>query len=588
MMSGGPYDIILENGVVFDGRGGPGKKRHVGIRGGRIVDVSDAPLAPGPMTQVVNADDAWVMPGFIDLHTHYDAEVELSPSLSESLRHGVTTVVMGSCSLSLAVGTPEDLADMFCRVEAIPYEVVRPLLDRNKTWEGHRDYFRHLEEIPLGPNVASFVGHSAIRAHVMGLERSLTKGARPTREEMTRMEDLLGEALDEGYLGMSIMTLRWDKIGGDRVFRSRPLPSTFASWSEYRRLTRHLRERGMVFQGVPNVTTKINVLLFLLQSVGLFRKTLKTTVISMMDLRGSRGLERIIGVISRFFNTVLRANFRWQALPEVFDLWADGIDLVVFEEFGAGAAALHLQDVTERQNLLRDPKYRDWFRRQWTSKLLPKAFHRNLDWSEILECPDASLVGKSFAEVARARGTSVVDVFLDLIATHGPKLRWYTVMANDRRPNLEWIVSHPDVLIGFSDAGAHLRNMAHYNFPLRMLKLVHDADKRGEPFMPIERAVYRLTGEIAEFLGIDAGRLEAGARADVVVVDPAGLTDEVDVAIEAPIEGFGSFRRLVRRNEKAVRAVLVGGKLAVDSGSVRPEVGKQRGFGTVLRARAAS
>ena len=420
----------------------------------------------------------------------------------------------------------------------------------------------------------------------MGLERSLTKGERPSPKEMTRMEDLLGEGLDEGYLGMSIMTLRWDKIGGDRLFRSRPLPSTFAPWSEYRRLTRHLRDRGLVFQGVPNVSTKINVLLFLAQSVGLFRKKLKTTVISMMDLRGSRGLPRIIGAISRFFNTVLRADFRWQALPEVFDLWADGIDLVVFEEFGAGAAALHLQDVTERADLLRDPKYRDWFRRQWTSKLLPKAFHRNLDWSEILECPDASLVGKSFAEVARARGTQVVDVFLDLIATYGAKLRWYTVMANDRRPTLEWIVSHPDVLIGFSDAGAHLRNMAHYNFPLRLLKLVHDAETRGEPFMPIERAVHRLTGEIADFLGLDAGHLEEGARADVVVVDPAGLTQEVDVAVEAPIEGFGSFRRLVRRNEKAVRAVLVGGKLAVESGAVRPEVGKQRGFGTVLRARA--
>src|SRR5262245_5375174 len=153
-MSPEPHDVIIENGLVFDGRGNPGKARHVGIRGGRVTDVSETPLAAGPMTRVVNADGAWVMPGFIDLHTHYDAEVELSPSLSESLRHGVTSVVMGSCSLSLAVGTAEDLADMFCRVEAIPYEVVRPLLDKNKTWDGHRDYFRHLEQIPLGPNVA--------------------------------------------------------------------------------------------------------------------------------------------------------------------------------------------------------------------------------------------------------------------------------------------------------------------------------------------------------------------------------------------------------------------------------------------------
>src|SRR2546430_11756968 len=104
------------------------------------------------------------MPGFIDLHTHYDAEIEVAPALAESVRHGVTTVVLGSCSLSLALGTPEDLADMFCRVEAIPYEIVRPLLEARKDWDGLTDYLEHLERLPLGPNVASFVGHSAVRA----------------------------------------------------------------------------------------------------------------------------------------------------------------------------------------------------------------------------------------------------------------------------------------------------------------------------------------------------------------------------------------------------------------------------------------
>jgi N-acyl-D-aspartate/D-glutamate deacylase len=269
----------------------------------------------------------------------------------------------------------------------------------------------------------------------------------------------------------------------------------------------------------------------------------------------------------------------------VFDLWADGLDLVVFAEFGAGAAALHLQDPADRARLLRDPVYRARFRKEWTSKLLPKAFHRDFNQSEILACPDERLVGKSFARIAEEEGREAVDVFLDLVAQHGAALRWYTVMANDRRAPLEHIVRHPDALIGFSDAGAHLRQMAHYNFPLRMLRLVKDAAQEGRAIMPMEQAVWRLTGEIGDWFGIEAGRLEIGRQADVVVLDPAGIDAEVDKALEAPMEGFEGIVRMVRRNERAVRVVLVNGRLAVRDGQVLPEVGMRRGFGRLLRAR---
>ncbi len=577
-------ELIIENGLVFDGLGSPPRSCHVGIQGGTVAALSEAPLPRTPATRVIDARGHWVMPGFIDFHTHYDAEVELAPSLSESVRHGVTTVVLGSCSLSLAVGTPEDLADMFCRVEAIPYGTVRSLLEERKSWSTLSEYLEHLDSLPLGPHVASFLGHSALRAHVMGLHRSLDHRERPSAEELSRMEALVREGLELGYLGLSIQTLKWDKMGGNRDIRSRPLPSTYARWSEYRHLTRLLRERGRVFQGVPNISTKVNVLLFLLESMGLFRKPLKTTIISMMDPRASRGIHRLVGVLSRTFNWLLGADFRWQALPEVFDLWADGIDLVVFEEFGAGAAALHLQDAASRVELLRDPAYRERFRRQWTSRWLPKAFHRDFNQSEILECPDERLVGKSFAQVAQEQGRHVVDVFLDLVATYGDKLRWFTVMANDRPQELDFICQHPDVLIGFSDAGAHLRNMAHYNFPLRLLRRVREAERRGQPFMSMERAVHRVTGEIGQWMGLDAGVLAQGKRADVVVVNPEGLDEQLDVATEAPMENFGGFVRLVRRNDAAVKAVLISGREAVQDGSVTSQLGRERGFGRVLRA----
>ena len=138
---------------------------------------------------------AWVMPGFIDIHTHYDAEVEVAPALSESLRHGVTTVTLGSCSLSLALGDADELSDMFCRVEALPDELVRPVLRKAKRWDGHRAYFDHLDALPLGPNVASFVGHSAVRAKVLGIERSLEPGVRPSASELAAMREHVREGL---------------------------------------------------------------------------------------------------------------------------------------------------------------------------------------------------------------------------------------------------------------------------------------------------------------------------------------------------------------------------------------------------------
>ncbi len=569
--------LILKGGTVFDGSGAPGLQRDVLVKDGSVAAVSETPLAV-PDAEVIDATGCWVTPGFIDLHTHYDAEVELLPGLTESLRHGVTTVALGSCSLSLAVGTPVNLADMFCRVEAIPRSVVLPLLEQKKSWDGPASYFDHLDSLPLGPNVASFLGHSTIRMAAMGVERSLTKSVKPTRDELGRMEKLLDEELDAGYMGLSIQTLPWDKMDGE-AFRSRPMPSVFARWSEYGALAKILRRRGKVLQGVPDLTTKVNVLLFFLISAGIFRRALKTTIISLMDVKSDRIAFRLAGALARFFNRFLRADFRMQALPEVFDLWADGIDLVVFEEFGAGTAALHLQDSVKRAELLRDPAYRERFKKEWRSRFMPRAFHRKLKHCKVLACPDAKLVGRTFTEIATERGLDEVDLFLDLVAEHGDALRWFTIMGNDRPHALEWIVNHPDILIGFSDAGAHLRNMAHYNFPLRLLRLARDSK-----CMTIERAVHRLTAEIADWLGLDAGRLAAGKRADLVVVDPAGLDASLEEVHEEPMPGFG-LARLVRRNDRAVRAVLVNGRVAWRDAAAAPGLGSERGFGRLLRAR---
>jgi N-acyl-D-aspartate/D-glutamate deacylase len=573
---------LIRGGTVFDGSGRDGVVSDVLVMGGRIAAIGPALPAPEG-ARIVDAAGAWVTPGFVDLHTHYDAELEIAPALSESVRHGITTVLVGSCGLSMAVGSPEDLADMFCRVEGVPRTEVLPLLERVKDWKDPPGYLEHLERLPLGPNVTSLLGHSAVRAHAMGLGPSLDRGVRPSADELAAMERMLEEALDAGYLGLSINTLPWDKMDGER-FRSRPTPSVFATWSEYRGLARVLRRRDAIFQGVPDLSTGLNVALFLAASAGIGREPLKTMIIALIDSKATRGIHRAAGHLIELCNRFLNARMRIQALPNPFDLWVDGLEVPVIEEFAAGTAALHEGDPASRAALLRDPDYRRRFARDWGNRFLGRAYHRDLFEARIVHCPDHSLDGKTFGEIAKERGQEPLETFLDLQAELGNRLRWHTVVGNDRERELRWILTRPSILVGFSDAGAHLRNMGYYNFPLRMLRRVRDASLAGRPFMSVGRAVQRLTSEIADYLAIDAGRLEVGRRADVTIVDPEGLTDDVERIEEADMPGFPGLRRLVRRNDAAVRAVFVRGRLAWDGAAVTGGFGRERGFGTVLRA----
>ena len=575
--------VLIQGGTVFDGSGQrSGLRADVLVRDGIVAQIGLDLTAPADAT-VIDARGMWVTPGFVDLHTHYDAEIEIAPSLGESVRHGITSVLVGSCGLSFAMGTPEDLADQFCRVEAVPRDTVLPLLEKIKDWETPAEYLDHLDSLPLGPNVTAMFGHSAVRASVMGLGRSVDENARPTDAELAEMTGHLNDALDAGYLGMSFNTLPWDKLDGDR-YRSKSTPSVYAKWKEYRHFAKVLRARDRVLQIVPDLQGRVNMTTIAAMSTGLGRKPLKTMVISLIDSVALRGMHRVAGEGTRFANRFLNADMRWQSLPLPFELWVDGLEVPVMEEFGAGTEALHETDLATRQQLLKDPEFRAKFRKQWTNKFASKAWHRDLGEPRIIDCPDATLVGRSFADVATERGVDALDCFLDLQLEFGNDLRWYTVVGNDRLRELEYVVDHPSVLIGFSDAGAHLRNMAYYDFPLHLLRLVTQATREGRELMTPERAVYRLTGEIADYLGIDAGHLEVGKRADIVVVDPETLDDRLDKIAEEDMVGMPELHRLVRRHDDCVPAVLVNGRLAWHEGTFAHGFGDRKGYGSVLRS----
>jgi N-acyl-D-aspartate/D-glutamate deacylase len=568
------FELVIRGGTVFDGTGAAPVIADVGVSGGKVAAVATG-LPEGART--IDARGMWVLPGLIDVHTHYDAEVLLSPGLGESVRHGTTSVVLGNCSLSTVYGDADDCADMFARVEALPWQIVHDAIKETKTWSGPAEYAKTLDALPLGANVAAFIGHSDIRAAVLGLEQSVNAHYRPTRAETASIQQMLADALDAGFVGLSTLRSSFSKLEGTR-FPARQLPSTYAKWSELHALNTVLRRRGRVHQSTPNLARQAEVSRYLAQSIGRgFRKPLKTTLIAAADVKADRRAARLTLLAAGLTNWA-GGDFRWQHLPVPFEMYADGVDLVVFEEFGSGSAALNFRDELSRGRLLADESYRRQFRKDVAKQFGPRVWSRDLSDAEIVSCPDAAVVGRSFADVAASRGIEPADALLDLTVEHGAQLRWRTVVANDREDVLDRMQRSPNVQIGFSDSGAHLRNMAFYNAGLRMLERVH---RRS---MPVEIAVHRLTGELADWYGLDAGYLGHGKRADIAVIDPAGFDGFSAAYAEAPYPGAPGVKRMVNRNDALVSATIVGGHVVYEAGEFVPGFGTELHAGQFLRA----
>ncbi|UXA15999.1 amidohydrolase family protein [Mycobacterium sp. SMC-4] len=576
------YDTIIRGARWFDGTDAPSAVRNLGIHAGHLAAVTADDLDATGCPQVIDAHGKWVLPGMIDIHTHYDIEVLDGPALSESLRHGVTTVVLGSCSLSTVHVDAVTAGDIFGRVEAIPRDHVISAVERHKNWSGGEDYIAALESRPLGPNVAAFIGHSDIRAATMGLDRSTRAETGPTPDEQRQMEQMLIDVLRAGFLGMSSLQLRFDKLDGQR-YRSRTLPSTYANRGELRRLTSLLRRSGRVLQSAPDIENPVNLLSHLVRSLGRGRGALKTSLLSAADVKTNPLAWRALGPMARLINR-LGGDFRWQHLPVPFEVYADGIDFVIFEEFGAGEAALHLQDELARNEMLRDQAYRRRFRKDYENKLGVRVWQRDFFDAEIVDCPDTSVIGKSFGQVGRELGDiHPVDAFLDLVVEHGKALRWRTTISNHRPEVLQKMARDSGLQMGFSDAGAHLRNMAFYNMGLRLLRHVRDAERAGRAFMTVEQAVHRLTGELADWYRIDAGHLRRGDRADLLIVDPERLDSALDGYAEDAVDIYGGLSRMVNRNDRTVTAVFVGGRAVFVDGRPTAALGRHR-TGQFLRA----
>ena len=578
------YDILIKNGTYFNGDRTSGIQSDVAIKDGKILKVSATPLNEGDAAEVFDAKDKWVTPGFLEIHSHYDAEVVASPALKESVRHGVTSIAIGSCSISMVNADAEDCSDLFTRVEAVPREAVLPILLEKKKWQDAKGYREFYDNQPLGPNICSFIGHSDMRVAAMGIERA-TSDAKPTETEMQAMEKMLEEALDAGCLGMSMMTTKLDKLDGDRAW-SRPLPSTFSSWWEFKRLFKILRRRNAILQGAPDAVKKVNVFGFLWQAHGLFRRPMKVTMLTALDLKSNPFLHRITRVSGFIANKLLRGNFRWQTLSAPFTIHLEGLEVNAFEEFETGALLRDMmKDEVSLYKKINEPEFRAQFKKHVSEIFTVGLWHRDFSDGWITDCPDKTLIGKNFEQVGKTYGVDPVDAYFDLATKYKKELKWKTNYGNHRPQIMHKLLDSPYTHVGFGDSGAHIRSLAMYNFPLRFLKYVRDAQLEGKPFMTVAKGVHKLTADLADWFGLDAGHIREGDRADVVIVNPQGLNEDVDGISEAPMEGFG-VDRLVKRNDEAVDVTIINGKVAYKKGDYFTEsLGKEKGYGSFLENR---
>ncbi|MGW4481103.1 N-acyl-D-amino-acid deacylase family protein [Rhodococcus triatomae] len=577
------YDLIVRGGIWFDGSGGSPRVADLAIADGEVVEISSSPLDDTDADEVIDGTGRWVMPGFVDVHTHYDVEMLVAPALTESIRHGVTTAIVGNCSLTTIMASNTECADIFSRVEAVPRDIVIGALDEHRTWSTPGEYVKAIDGLNLGLNIAAFLGQSDMRINVMGMDRAVDARAVPTSDEIGRMTEILGDALDAGFLGMSATTNWIDKLDGD-LYRSRSLPTTFVRGREFRALNKVLRERGRILQSTPQVSLTPNVPKFFLAASSRFRRNrLKVSLLAAADSKAYPPLIYFMMYGAPILNRLLKGDFQWQHLPVPFTVYADGIDLVVFEEFGSGAAALDIKDQLERNELLASEEYRRWFRRDYENKLSPKIWHRNLYDATVVACPDTTLVCKSFGRIGDERGLHPVDAFLDLVLEHGREIRWRTTIANHRPKYLDKLAANKSVHMGFGDAGAHLRNMAFYNYHLRLLERVKSAQSQRKPFLTVERAVHRLTAEVADWYNLDAGHLRVGDRADIVIVDPTRLDQSVHGLSEREIPEYGGLRRMVNRGD-AVTATIVSGRVVYRDGRFADGLGADWGPGRFLPA----
>jgi N-acyl-D-aspartate/D-glutamate deacylase len=546
-------DLLLQGGTVIDGTGAESATVDIGVREGRIVTIGHTDESA---VRTIDAAGKVVCPGFIDLHTHYDAQLLWDTTASPSVLHGVTTVLGGNCGFSIAPLGPDDalyIQRMMTMVEGIPLEAL--LGGGPWNWTSFDQYLTRLDR-GLAVNAGFLVGHSTVRRAVMG-DDATRRAA--TSEELGAMVDLVGASLAAGALGFS-SSLGEGHVDGD----GRPVPSRAAAFEEFVTLAAALRSHpGTTLEFIPTVGPISDERMDLMADMSLAADRPLN-----WNLLGSLASEEIYEQQLRASDVAASrgAHVIALTLPDLMRMRSSNLLATL-----PGWRSVLMLDENGRREAANDPQSRADLR-AGAQKVAQKALGVLSDF-RLMEVADVGSpwAGRSLDEIARSRGTDVFDVLIDVVLVENLTL---FVVLPSLAPSLGrsdegWRVrasvwKDPRVMLGGSDAGAHVDLMCHANYPTVVL----GEAVRHRGLLSLEEAVEMMTNRPARHYGLrHRGRIAEGWLADLVVFDPTRVASQ-PTTIERDLPGGGE---RLHAGSLGVDHVFVGGDEVVTAGVVTDE-----------------
>lgn len=541
---------LLRGGLVVDGSGSPGFEADVLLDGEWIIAVGDGDCADRRDAKVVDCSGLVVAPGFIDVHTHYDAQVFWDPDLTPSSWHGVTTVVVGNCGFGIAPTRPQDrgtIARILENVEGMTLEA----LEAGIPWgfESFPEYLAAVARLPLRLNVAAYVGHTPVRQYVMG-DASTERAATP--DEVEAMRRIVGEAIDAGAIGFSTSHAA-SHVGA----YGRPIPSRLAELSEIWVLAGELGRRGV---GVIEATWGPDLFV---DEFAALAKAIDRPVSWAAIMATRRQPDYAPDVVRR---TKAAGGF---VRPQIAGRAI--VVQIMLTDPGPFGNVPSFVEVLALPHAERAARYRDGEWRRRAEREITNSWGDIVDRARVSESErhEALVWGATLGELAKSRGTTAFSLMIDLALEEDLATRFHVPMTNDNDEQIGEMLNDDHLLLGLSDAGAHTSQLCDADFATWLLQHWWRETKT----ISLERAVWRLTGQPAEFLGLKGrGRVAAGAIADVVVLDPrtVGTT-----ALERIHDLPAGADRLVARS-RGIEHVFVAGQAIRSGGRDLPGVSPGR------------